>query len=111
MSKETGTIQVQSEMVAVPHFEGYKCIGYVVPKKNQYYLYNGELTLSCIDSFETEWLVYEKITPKRYVFEETSEFRRVRLGDFYIHEKGEVLQWRNNYESSWSYIIVKPLYE
>lgn len=74
---------MKTESILVPHFEGYKCVGYKIPEKGEYYLKNDELKLVELPHY-LEGLVYEKIPPKRYIFEETGEKRQASYGEYYL---------------------------
>lgn len=92
---------MKTESISVPHFEGYKCVGYKVPKLGQYYCKDGFLVEATKTHFTTEWLVYEKLPPKRYIFEETGEYRTVKNGDYYLFENH--IFYRSNDEESLSF--------
>lgn len=71
------------ENISVPHFEGYKCVGYTLSKRGQYFLKRGKLEYADV-SQTYEWLTYEKLPPKRYIFEETGEKRQASYGEYYL---------------------------
>lgn len=74
------------ERISVPYFEGYKCVGYKHPKKGEYYFCPFyPLKQAYYDFHDTPFLVYEKIPPRRYIFEETGEYRKVKTGEWYIY--------------------------
>lgn len=91
---------MKTENISVPHFEGYRCVGYKIPHKGEYYLQQGTLNESYGCSV-VEWLTYEKIPPKRYIFEETGEYRAVKNGDYYLFENH--IFYRGNDEESLSF--------
>lgn len=99
---------MKTESISAPHFEGYKCVGYRVPKKGEYYLLKGDLNESYGCSF-VEFLIYEKILPKRHVFEETGEFRQVKRGELYLSNNGTVLHWGSQYPSLFEHKILRKV--
>lgn len=101
---------MKTEQISVPHFEGYRCIGYKIPKLGQYFCKEGVL-VEANEYHCAERLTYEKISPKRYVFEETGEFRRLCIGDMYISNAGEAVIWRHNEPSFCSYKILRKVDE
>lgn len=101
---------MKTEMIEVPHFPGYKCLGYVVPKKGQYHLVRkSDLDYVSFDCGCGERVVYEKL--KRYVFEETGEMRRVQPGEWYITDSGHIDRWTESISTYSNYIILRKVEE
>lgn len=110
MKTETSETQ-ETELIPVPSFEGYKCLGYTNPKKGQYYLRNcGDLGLVTSD-MDCKWVAYEKIVPKRYIFEETGEFRRVSPGEYCIKDGNVTHLWTSQFISNDRYKILRKVEE
>lgn len=98
------------ENISVPYFEGYRCVGYIPTRIGQYFLKEGELI--CADTnLLYEWLTYEKILPKRYVFEETGEFRQVKTGELCLSEEGTISRWYSQYPSLFEHKILRKVDE
>lgn len=53
--------------------EGYKPVAYRSPKNGEYYFYTSEIYCSDSDGNSAEYLIVEKIQPRRIVLEETTE--------------------------------------
>lgn len=105
-----------NETIEVPHFDGYKCIGYAQPKIGQYFLVpdnsTGRLQLEYVRiDFVTPFLVYEKIPPKRYVFEETGEYRPVAYEEVYLDSLGGIQTWISLCRSACDYKILRQVEE
>jgi hypothetical protein len=56
-------------------------------------------------------LVYEKIQPRRYIFEETGEERETREGDVYIDQDGRIKTWDVCWSSTCAYKILRKVEE
>jgi hypothetical protein len=97
---------METETIEVPHFDGYRYLGFMKPRKGMYVLSNGGPVLADHD-FESKWLVYEKLPPKRYVFEETGEERGAKDGDVYIDPDGYIQTWSACWPSSYAYKILR----
>lgn len=101
-----------NDTIEVPHFDGYKCIGYAQPKIGQYFLTSDNSKVEYVHiNFVTPFLVYEKIQPKRYVFEETGEFRKVAYGETYFDALGSIQTWISTYKSACAYKILRRVEE
>lgn len=101
----------KTETIEVPHFEGFECVGYQYPCYGQYYLFDGELLFS-EHAHDNAWLVYEKLPPKRYIFEETGERRVLRTGDLYVTDYSDMPQiWEPEEVSSGHYKILRKIDE
>lgn len=103
----------ETETIEVPHFEGYKCIGYASPKIGQYYLAMDSSKLEYVRiDFVTPFLVYEKIPPKRYVFEETGECRQANPGEYYLDSFGHLQRWnQSQWASVYCYKVLRQVEE
>lgn len=99
----------ETETITVPHFEGYKCVGYKIPKKGQYYLYLKEQLHMAPYDMDTIWLVYEKLQPKRYIFEATDEFRVPQKGEWFLYDANTIYKS----DGFWNYDhrIIKQIHE
>lgn len=100
-----------TEKIEVPSFKGYKCLGFQSPKKFQYYLTaskTGEwhLSLAYMDMF-SPCVVYEKLPPKRYVFEETGEVRPVQYGEYFLYQGRSIVIWLHEESSESNHKIIK----
>lgn len=102
---------MKTETIDVPHFEGYKCVGYRIPNKGEYYLREDRLQ-ECLSTHDAPWLVYEKLTPKRYVFEETGEYRKVLFGELYFNDDDDTIsRWYSEVPSCVEYKILRRIDE
>lgn len=102
---------MKTESISVPYFEWYRCIGLKPPCKGDYVLsMQGDKLLMLDRYLSIPMVVYEKIPPRRYVFEETGEYRPIREGEFYSLN-GEILRWRDSLESYLSYKVLKVVDE
>lgn len=100
------------ERISVPYFEGYKCVGYKHPKEGEYYFCPFyPLKQAYYDFHDTPFLVYEKIPPKRYIFEETGEYRKVKTGDLYLRKEGTISRWNSERPSLFEYKILRKVDE
>lgn len=103
---------MKTENISVPYFEGYKCVGYKHPKKGEYYFCPFyPLKQANYDFHDTPFLVYEKISPKRYIFEETGEYRKVKPGELYLSNEGIVRRWYSQDPSGLEYTILREVDE
>ena len=103
---------MKTESILVPHFEGYKCIGLLKPRKGHYVIsISGERLIQLDMDLQTPMVVYEKIPPKRYIFEETSEYRKVKRGELCLSEEGTISRWYSQYPSLFEYKILRKIDE
>jgi hypothetical protein len=82
-----------TECIEVPHFVGYRCLGRGSPRIGQFYL-TGEdvLVESTMYFLYDKYIVYEKLQPKRYVFEAVGDKPTYpKQGDWFISDRGELL--------------------
>jgi hypothetical protein len=108
---ETETIEIQeTEMIPVPHFDGYKCLGVQYPNYDHYVLAGNSLVLVGHTNHPIT-VTYEKLTPKRYIFEETGEYGPVEPGDFYINDLYEIRVWKSSLASECAYKILRKVEE
>lgn len=101
---------MKTEQISVPHFEGFKCIGFKIPKVDEYFLLEGELC-AAKGYFSYEEIVYEKLPPKRYVFEETGEIRPVLTGEWYLFCDAHPSCWLARYPSLHEVKILRKIDE
>lgn len=101
----------KQESILVPHFAGFKCLGYLVPKAGQHIWMHGESLRETVTDFtDTKFLVYEKLPPKRYIFEETGEYRFGERGDYILNGE-DCLRWSSVYLSRVKYKILRRINE
>lgn len=84
---KTETVEMQ-----VPHFDGYECIGFDNPSVGEYVL---SIDCSSLEEIKRngnypKMICYRKKKPKRYVFEETGEVRKINKGEWYIDDYGDI---------------------
>ena len=92
----------KTEEIKVPHFEGYRCLGYRIPNPGEYYL--SSCNIEYCSGLKTEpWLVYEKL--KRHVFEETGEYRLLEFGEYGLSNDG-IMYWCMEDSSNMKYKIL-----
>lgn len=101
---------MKTESISVPHFEGYKCIGLLKPHKGHYVIsMSGERLIQLDIDLQTPMVVYEKISPKRYIFEETGEFREVLDGELYLSIGETIDRWDSKKPSLFEHKILRKV--
>lgn len=107
---------MKTETIEVPHFEGYECIGIARPKENlpcKFIKMDEENNVLLFDASIDNYIpriCYRKIKPKRYVFEETGEFRELQQGEIGA-SFGQIINWSSHEPSISRYKIVKRVEE
>lgn len=103
---------MKTEQISVPHFEGFKCLGYFVPKAKQYIWSMGQIpTQISFDYTDTKHLVYKKLPPKRYIFEETGERRKAIHREYYLNRDGDIICHDNLKDTVGIYTILRRIDE
>ena len=73
--------------------EGWKAIAYRIPLENKDYILDGEQVVLCCWASSRDYLIVEKIQPRRIVLEETNEERRICYGEWYESQEGKLMRW------------------
>lgn len=69
--------------------EGWRAVAYRTPQRNEYYLADEGVIQAAFNHLK-QWLIVEKIKPRRIVLEKTGEVRRALPGEWCENEKGEI---------------------
>ena len=89
--------------------KGWVAVAYRVPVNGENFFYDGKI---CNDKNQrSEYLIIEKIQPRRIVLDETAEVRKVKRNEYYIDRKGNLAFWSINCESIEKYNIVREVKE
>lgn len=71
------------QMIEVDVPEGWKAVGYKVPKKGEYFYDIGDTEpIKASNNMSSGWLVVEKIQPREITIIETDEIRLANKGDY-----------------------------
>lgn len=97
---------METEKIDVPKFDGHECIGMQISHgEDDIYVLNANgdglnKSSDLIPFLQTITLLcYQKIKPKRFVFETTGEYRPPKIGEFYVSPLGIFQQADNNYSN------------
>ncbi len=71
--------------------EGWNAVAYRVPVNGENFFYDEKI---CNDKYQChEYLIVEKIQPRRIVLEETNEERKICFGEWYESQEGKLMRW------------------
>ena len=109
---------METEKIYVPKFEGFECIGLVIPSENlpckclTFSAKEGEAYLSDIGIHDAAHRIcYRKIKPKRVTLESTGIYDFVSNGEYYMDLDGKIKMWTFDKQSDCVLEIFKEVKE